>query len=109
MPIKSKVEPIVLTSIASSAVTGSYQAINANGLPIPCNIIKISNASSEDVTVSYDGTHDHEYVRTDTDLLLNFETNLYPGRPFLLAKGTVVYVKGTAGTGNIYLSGYGQE
>jgi hypothetical protein len=103
------VKPIPLTNIASSTVAGTYAAINASGLPNACIMIRIINNSNKDVTVSFDGTNDHEFVPTMTSVLLEFETNALPNAvAALLPIGTVVYVKGTAGTGNIYLAGWYQ-
>jgi hypothetical protein len=107
MAYKNTVKAIALTNIASSTVTGSYQAINTSGLPNPCIIIRIINNSSKDVTVSYDGVNDGEFVPTMTTLQLPLQSNMVPnGNVAVLAQGTIVYVKGTAGTGNVYLAGY---
>lgn len=103
----NKVNAIVLTSVASSAVTGTYQAINPAGLDQACFFLRIINSSTTDVTISYDGVHDHDHVITAMSLDVNAQTNSSPNnKSALFAKGQVVYVKGTAGTGNIYLAGY---
>jgi hypothetical protein len=104
------VKPIPLTSIDSATgVSGTYAAINPNGLPNGCIMIRITNNSTKDVTVSFDGTNDHEYIPTLTSVLLQFQTNAQPNASTaLLPLGTKVYVKGTAGTGLIYLAGWYQ-
>ena len=105
--VKNIVQAIPLTSIASASVASSYAAINSSGLPNNCSIIRIINNSSTDVTVSYDGVTDHDYVRTNTTVTLEFQSNAMPNSYVSnLAIGTKVYVKGTAGTGNVYLAGY---
>ena len=104
---KNAVSAIPLTSVASTAL-GTYAAINPNGLPHPCFILKITNNADADVTISYDGTTDNEFVPKQTALLLNVQAGAQP-RAFvsLFAQGLKVYVKGTAGmSGSIYLSGY---
>jgi hypothetical protein len=107
MSVKNCVKAIPLTSIDSSTFTGSYQAINTGGLPFPCYIIRINNDSTENVTISYDGTTDHEFLPTLLFTQLTFQGNPQPnGYYAVLPAGTVVYVKGTAGTGLVYLSGY---
>ena len=107
MALKNIIQAIPLTNIASSTVSSTYQAINSTGLPSACSIIRIINNSTDDVTVSYDGTNDHEYVPKATVVQLSFEANAQPNNfVSVLPIGTRVYVKGTAGTGNIYLSGY---
>lgn len=107
MAYRNSVSAIAMTNITSSTVSSTYAAINATGLPHNCSIVYIVNNSTTDVTVSYDGTTDNDYVPTMTTRTLEFQTNSNPlSYQSNLAIGTKVYVKGTAGTGNIYLIGY---
>jgi len=109
MAVKNSVQAIVLTSIDSATFTGAYQAVNTSGLDKNCFMIRIINNSTHDVTVSYDGTHDHDFVPHGTVAQISFQTNAQPNNfTANLAKGTVVYVKGTAGAGLVYLAGYFQ-
>lgn len=105
---KNFVLPIPLSSINSATFTGSYQLLSAAaGLPQPCFLVRIINFSSVPVTVSYDGVNDHDFVHQEDILQLNFQTNAQPQNwAALLAKGTKIYVKGSAGTGNVYLAAY---
>ena len=98
---------IPLTSIDSATFTGAYQSINAAGLTEGCTLIRITNDSNRDITVSYDGVTPHDYLRLGDKLELNLQANSQPnGYASSLRKGTVVYVLGTAGTGSVYLAGY---
>lgn len=109
MAVKNSVHAIPLTSIASSTVTGSYQAINPSGLPKPCFLIRIINFSSQAITISYDGVTDHEFLPNGGIFQFNIQANSQPSSYLAnLSIGTIVYIKGTAGTGTVYLSGYYQ-
>lgn len=110
MLVKNQVKAIPLTSIATGSVSGSYAAINSSGLPFPCFALRIINNTDKDVTVSYDGTTDNDYIPTLSSLTISTQTNSQPNGYIALFKvGTVVYVKGTAGmSGSIYLAGYYQ-
>jgi hypothetical protein len=110
MAVKNIVLPIPLSSIASSGMSSSYQLLSATaGIPHSCIMIRIVNNSNKDVTLSYDGTNDHDYIPTMTSVLLEFQTNSQPQNQVCsLALGTKLYVKGTAGTGSVYLSGFYQ-
>jgi hypothetical protein len=109
MALKNSVQAIPLSSIASSTVSGSYQAINSGGLPNPCFLIRITNGSNMAVTISYDGSTDQEYLAAGAILQLSLQANSQPSNFVTnMSKGTIVYVKGTAGTGSVYLSGYYQ-
>lgn len=105
MANKSSVLAVPLASIASSALSSSYQAINTGGLPNPCFLLELISTSSTGVTVSYDGTNDHTYLPAGLTKQLNAQANSQPNNWIAnFSKGTVVYVKGTAGTGNIYVA-----
>ena len=107
---RNTISALALTHIASSTVTGSYKPINPNGMEGACFFIRINNASDENITLSYDGVTDNEYVFADTSLEVSSQLNSQPNNKLcLFPKGQIIYVKGTAGTGNIYLSGYYQE
>jgi len=104
---QNSVKPFVLSSILSSGVTSIYAPINSAGFVQAPFFIRINNASSAAITVSYNGVNDHEFIPANSIFELPSQANSQPGAYIaLLPKHTIVYVKGTAGTGNIYLSGY---
>lgn len=106
MSVKNAVNAIELASIASSAVTASYQAIDATGIEKACFLLIINNNSNQAITVSFDGVTDNEYIPATTRVEFNVQNNAMPASWVALwPTGTKVYVKGTAGTGNIYVSG----
>lgn len=107
---KNSIQAIPLTSLDTSTLSGDYIAINATGTTEPCVLIRVINDSDTDLTVSYDGSNDHDYVRTGSVLDINLQTNSQPNSKVAqLSRGTVVYVKSAAGTGNVYLAGYYQQ
>ena len=109
--MKNFVLPIPLTSVTSASINAlTYTAINDAGLPFGCSILRIINASSNAVLVSYDGTTDHDYVASGGVIQIEFQTNRQPNSQVALVRaGTIIYVKGTAGTGFLALAGYYQE
>ena len=103
----NKVKAIVRKTLAGSSLTGSYQAINPNGLDAACFEISLANTTGAVVDVSYDGSTDNDVITAGGTLKVEAQTNNQPaGHVALFAKGQVVYVKGTMGSGNVYLSGY---
>jgi len=92
----------------SSGLTTSYQALNAGGLKGPTVLLRLYNASSRDIIISYDGVLDNDFVSAGDTLILNFQANAAPNNyAAMMKKGTVVYIKGnSAGTGLISLSAY---
>jgi len=110
MAVKNRVFPLELQSIDSSTLTANYQAVEASGIEAPAFVIRISNNSDEDVTISFDGSTDHEIVAAGEGIRWDFQTNARPQTNIAaLAQGTVIYAKGTAGTGTITISGWYQE
>lgn len=103
---RNRVGAIALGSINTATFTGAYQLLY-NGLPEACSLVRIINASNRDITISYDGVTDHDYLQDGDTAQYYFQANNQPRSHIaLLAEGTRIYVKGTAGTGYIYCAGY---
>ena len=104
---QNRIKPIVLVSINSASLTSDYQEFNSAGLDGACFLLRVMNASDKGISLSYDGITDHEVVLANNTLQLDFQNNAQPnGWTALVSKGQVLYIKGTAGTGTVYLSGY---
>jgi hypothetical protein len=110
MSVKNSISAVPLTNIASSTLTTSYLPINPNGLLGSCFLLRLTSTSTTGTTISFDGINDHDYIPSDGTININAQTNsqLSSGVAKFSAS-TIVYAKGTAGTGNIYLSGYYQS
>lgn len=111
MALKNTVNAIELFGISSVVMdSNAYQPISNVGLPFPCFLVRIINNSDEDVTVSYDGVTDHDFVAQKTTLQLPLQANSQPSSYVaLMGKGTMIYVKGTSGDGDVYLAAYYQQ
>lgn len=92
-----------LRSIASSAVSGTYAAVGT-AFTYPVRLLKILNNSTEDVTVSIDGVNDYDYIPAGSFTLYDCGTNRGNPSPSMeIRQNTQIFVKGTGGTGNIYV------
>lgn len=83
----------------SASLTGGYDAI---GTPLthPSAKCKLVNNSTVLVTVSIDGSTDIDVAPANSFWLYDEQiTQSHEGLP----KGTQIYIKGSAGSGNIYL------
>lgn len=89
-----------LRSIDSSTLTGSYQTL---GVPLahPSYILKMVSTSTTLVTVSIDGSTDIDVCPSGAFWL--YDEDEGNQEHVALPAGTQIYVKGTAGTGTIYL------
>jgi capsid protein len=104
---KNYIEAVPLASIDSATFTGNYLPINGAGLTEACSLIRITNDSNVDITISYDGATPHDYLRAGDKLELNLQANSQPnGYMSFLKQGQVVYVLAAPGIGYVYLAGY---
>lgn len=104
-----------MKSLATSALKNAttWYVVDASGLPKPCSLLRITNASDVDVQISFDGSTAADFVPYNEVVELPLQDNAltYPGVS-LLKKGTRIYLKGdisglTGGT--IYIAGYYQD
>ncbi len=95
-----------LRSIDSSTFNGAYQNLGT-AFQNPTRIFKITNDSTVGITVSFDGgSQDDEYIPAGGFLLIDVSANKICNRILVAPAGTQVAVKGSAGTGTVYLSTY---
>lgn len=99
----SQIEYEVLRSIDSATFTGSYQAL---GTPLanPAIIVKLVNNSTVLITISIDGVNDYDVAPAASFFLYDIASDSPGTSSIFRKKGTQFYVKGSAGTGLVYLS-----
>ena len=109
MSVKNTMLAIPLLTISSAGLAAGYTAANSVTLSHSVSILRINNAATTAVIISYDGTTDHEFLAANQVLQLEAQTNsLSNAFACNIKNGTKIYFKGTAGVGNIYVSGYYQ-
>jgi len=108
----SALDAIEMQVFDTASLTASYQAIDADGFEHEVRMLKYYNASDTVITVSYDGATDQDILPNSVEpLVLNLQTNHDAYGPnaagtYRAQKGQKIYVKGSAGTGNLYVVGY---
>ncbi len=108
---QDSVKPILLFSIDATTINASYQLISNNPIPVPTFFLRITNSSNQDVSISFNGVDDHEFVLSRNYIDIPFQTNNQPqGNIALLPAQTFVWVRGiTATSGRVLVSGYYQK
>lgn len=99
MAFTRRIKHETLRTISSAALTGGYDAL---GTPLdhPSYILKMVNDSDQSVLVSIDGSTDIDVCPAGSFFLYDeYKTQDHEGFP----ANTQFFVKGTAGTGTIYL------
>lgn len=95
----------------TASLNGSYAALNSTGFGDDIKILKIYNGGSLGIDISYDSVTDHDYFPAGATLIIDLQTNhadnsAYGAGTLNGRKGQIIYGKGTAGTGNLYIIGY---
>ena len=109
MAAKTYITFTELITFDSSALTTSYQPLNATGFSTDVYIFKMYNGSDQDITISYDGSTDHDFLAAGATFIIDFASNS-EGKREGLRKGQQIWVKGAgAGTGNIRANGYSRS
>lgn len=92
-----------LRSLAAAGISATYAPVGS-ALNHPMRLFKILNTCNGDVTVSFDGVKDNDYVPAGSFVLYDCTTNkVLPDTTFVFQPGTQVFVKGTVATGNVYV------
>ena len=109
MGVKNRVTAVPAGAIDTAVLDGSYEQLNAGGLPEACFLLRVINDSDIGLEISYDGTTQHDFVSAKSVAYLPAQSNSQPNNNVaLFPKGLVVWVNGTDGTGVVYLAGYYQ-
>ena len=102
MSYTSRLAYETLRSKDSATFTGSYQTL---GTPLAnsASIVKFVNNSTVGVTISIDGVNDHDVSPAGSFWLYDATSNSPKPNSIFTPAGTQFFVKGSAGTGNVYL------
>jgi hypothetical protein len=104
----------------TSALTGTFAVLNGPtqytiftgiGFQDTIKLLKFYNGSTMGVTLSYDGVTQNDFLPPGATLILDLQTNHPATLNFssgtkIGRKGQIIYGKGTAGVGLLYISGY---
>ena len=104
---KDFIVPIEMQSVDTAGIGAGAFIVIGNPLEGALCFIRITNDSNTDVIISYDGINDHEYIRSDDRAEVYFQINSTPNNQVAkLKQGTILYIRGNAGAGLVYVSGY---
>lgn len=96
----------------TASLTGTYASLNGTGFSSDIKLLKIFNGSNVGITISYDnGVTDHDYFPPNSTFIIDLQANhadtsSYGSGTLYGRTGQIIMGKGSAGTGNFYISGY---
>ena len=108
----SWVSCIPMAVFDTSTLTGTYQSLNGTGFAADIKMLKIYNGGTTDIIVSWsNGVKDDDIFPAGSTLILDLQTNhadnASSGGGTLYGRtNQILFGKGTAGTGNLYIVGY---
>ena len=92
-----------LRSLAAASISGTYNPVGGS-FTHQIRLVKIVNNTNGDLTISYDGSTDNDFVPAGGFTLYDFTTNRVSSEgTFVFQPGTQVYAKGTPSTGSCYV------
>ncbi len=104
---QNRVKAVTRGTLAGMSLTASYQAINSTPFAGACFRIAIYNTTNAAIDISFDGVTDNDVVPATGSIVIDAQTNAQPsGNEALFAKNLIVYAKGSAAAGSVYVSGY---
>jgi hypothetical protein len=107
MPIRNLIRALEMTNFNAANLSGVYQPINAKGCEKAVLLMRVINTSNTDIFVSYNGITNNDFVSKNSILELNFSPLSHIREIGVqIPQGTIAYVKGRVGIGQIYLVGY---
>lgn len=103
--MSNPIKPKEMVTFDSSGLTGGYDKAHT-GFDTPILLLKIINKSDKDLEVSYSGKTSNDFVISGETLTVQLDNveDKYKGSYFI--NGTSVWLKGVAGTGNVYIVTY---
>lgn len=116
----SSFECIEMAVFNTATLTGSYQVLNGSaqqtdtgsiGFENDIKILKFYNDGTTGITISYNGVKKMDFLPSKATLIVDLQANhadnsSYSSGEKVGRKGQLVWGLGTAGTGNLYISGY---
>jgi hypothetical protein len=97
-----RIKPEALRSLAFGSISGTYALLGT--ITNPSQLYIVQNLTNATITFSQDGTTDHFILPATGTLVLDFGSNKGTFNTLSLSAGTPVYVKGTPGSGSVYLT-----
>jgi len=92
-----------LRSLGFASISGTYAAVGT-AFGHPMNIVKFINNTNADLTISFDGSTNNDFVPAGGFSLYDLTTNrTATNATFVFQLGTQVYVKGSPTSGSFYV------
>jgi len=112
MAIKNSIRALPAANFDAAGLDATFKPMYVGGLPFPCALLRMVNASDVAIGISYGGAVVHDFLPSGGVLEISLPGVYQNFNGGQFTKGTQVYISsstGAAGTGLIWLTGYSQE
>lgn len=110
MSDNSRFQAVPRATFNTAGLAAGYAPLNGAGFTEPLKQMVITNWSNASVDISYDGVVDHDFLPPYTSRIVDVQTNAESlseyGGNWNVGRFQVIYGKGAAGVGTIYVCGY---
>jgi len=105
----NRITPMELQFVdVSTIIAGAYASLSA--IEGALSFVRVTNDSNTNVFISFDGIEDHIYVKAGDSVPYPYQNSSAPmNNVSKLPKNTIPRVRGTAGVGYVYISGWYNE
>jgi|AntAceMinimDraft_17_1070374.scaffolds.fasta_scaffold253421_1 hypothetical protein len=105
------VQHIPMITYNTAGINGTFASLNGTGFPTDIKLLVVYNGGTNAVTISFNGVDDGHYFPPLSTFTFDIQTNhacnsAYSSGTKVARKGQIIFGKGTAGTGNLYIMGY---
>ena len=93
-----------LRSLGHASISGTYAGV---GTPFanPVRMLKVNNATDANLTISFDGVTDMDFIFANSAYVFDYATNAVdPVGQLEQPLGKRLYVKGSPSTGSVYVT-----
>jgi hypothetical protein len=95
-------ERILPGTLLTASVSSSYTSIGT--LTQPARLVKFQNLGTQDVTISWDGSTDHDYIPGGGFALYDFTSNAVANAQLSVANKTQFWGKTASSTSTVKIS-----
>jgi hypothetical protein len=95
-----------LQTVAFGSISGTYTPFSSASFGSPIRIMIVQNLTNTILTYSFDGVVDHFVLPTLGQLIIDISSDEFQGNGFIVSSSTIMYVKGSPGSGSTYVSAF---
>lgn len=104
---QNSLKALPMVTVDAATLGAGFLPLNTPGFAHPVLYLRIINAATKDLTISFDGINNHDFIRSDREYFLPAQLNGVPNNHLsVFRQGTQIFGKCVGATGYIYIAAY---